>query len=622
MNTESLCMGCMEPRGSAMVCPECGWREGTLPDSTLQLPARTVLHDVYLLGKALGQGGFGVVYLAWDTEHEDKRAVKEYLPTSLAIRARDGRTVRPSTNQNREPFSYGLEKFVQEAGALKRFAGHPNIVGVLDFFEGNGTAYIVMKYVEGLTLKQYLDDKGGKVPFETALKILIPVMDALREVHAAGILHRDISPDNIYLCYSGPVKLLDFGATKQAIGEQSKSVAAIFKPGYTPLEQYLSDGNQGPWTDVYALGATFYRSVTGETAPLAWDRREKDDLKPPSRLGVNIPRQAEAALMQALAVRPEHRFRSVAAFQSVLLQKDQPSDSKSRPREPLHPAAARLSKTFYLGAYAIGWGLFDVLAIASQIQRWTGRGNSPGEMVAGQLAALVFNIIVMLALVLRMWRPIQDGRTRRSPEQAVAIMFVPFYGVFQGLWGFAKEYNAYVSRHSSRVSKLPEGLFLTYAILSCVLWVPVLAIPCMVAHYFMGTVMVSYICDAVNGLRESPPDRQAARMLQLYCLSGEFQGNDVEIPAEGLIIGRNRNRANLVLTSDLVSGAHVRVWLDPAGSGLWIEDLNSTNGTCYLEAQAGKGRGEWIQLRGRKLLTAGERFQLGDEAAEFEVRNA
>jgi serine/threonine protein kinase len=612
----------MEPKGSAVVCPECKWSEDTPPDSPLQLPARTVVHDSYLLGRVLGQGGFGVTYLAWDIEQDEKRAVKEYLPNSIATRARDGRTVRPSGNQNREPFSYGLKKFMQEAEALKCFAGHANIVGVLDFFEGNGTAYIVMNYVEGTTLKQYLDDKKGKVPFETALKILIPVMDALREVHAAGILHRDISPDNIYLCYTGPVKLLDFGATKQAMGEQSKSVAAIFKAGYTPVEQYLSEGKQGAWTDIYALGATLYRTITGQLPPPAWDRSEKDNLKPPSLLGVSIPQPSEAALLQALAVRPEQRFSTVAAFQAALVPKPTCSDSRSRQPKPVQPCAVRLSKALCVGSYAVGWGLFDVLVIASQIQRSTsGSPNSPGWMGL-YLIALP---ILMLPLVHRMWKAIQDGTTGRSPGMATAVMLAPFYGIFQGLWGFAKEYNAYLTRHSQRASKLPEGLFLAYAVLYCgifcVLLLPWLPIACLVAHYFLGSVMVSYICDAVNALSEVPSGKVAARKLQLYCVSGEFQGHELEVPSEGLIIGRNRKRANLVLASDLVSGAHVRVWLDPAGSGLWIEDLNSTNGTCYFAPGTGKGGGgEWIRLSGRKLLAAGERFQIGDEVAEFELR--
>jgi len=639
MTPELLCMGCMAAKGAGPVCAECGWVEGTLPESRLQLPARTVLNSTYLLGKVLGHGGFGVTYLAWHLQEQERRAVKEYLPQDLVERAEDGRTVKPTNNQNREHFGYGLKKFVDEAQSLERLAGHPNIVEVQDFFKGNGTAYIVMSYLEGITLKQYLDDKNGKVPFEVALKILVPVMDALREVHRAGILHRDVKPDNIYLCYSGPVKLLDFGATKQLFGTQSQSLAAIASQGYTPKEQYLGEKTQGTWTDVYALGATIYRSITGQVPPLAVVRAEKDELRPPSRLGVSIPKQSEAALMQALAVRPEQRFKTVTEFHSALV----------RPDEPVPPPQPVLSKALYLVLYAVGWGLFDVLVIASQIQLWatsaigkvsgssSSTGLSPGVPFAG--LALFLNLIILLVLVHKMWGAIQDSNTRRSPGEAVGLMLVPCYGIFQGVWGFAGEYNAYLSRRSLRAAKLPEGLFLAYAILSCILLVggvlapesksiSILTMLVMVAHYFIGTVMVTYIVDAVNAVKGFPAGKSGAKAackVRLYCVSGEFQGDDMGVPAEGLIIGRNPKRANVVLTSDLISGTNTRVWLDPAGSGLWVEDLKSTNGTYCFEPGPRGSQGDWVRLNEhnpRKLLAAGERFRLGDEKSEFEVREA
>jgi len=612
----------MMPRGSGPVCIECGWREGTPPESDIELPPRTILNDVYMVGRKLGRGGFGVTYLAWDTTKDDRRAIKEYLPSSLATRVRGGRTVKPSSNQSREPFVYGLRKFIREAEILKRFAGHPNIAGVRELFQGNGTAYIVMNYFEGITLKEYLDDKKGKIPFETALKILIPVMDALREVHEAGTLHRDISPDNIYLCYSGPVKLLDFGAAKQAIGEQSQSIQAIFKPGYTPQEQYLTGGKQGPWTDVYALGATLYRSITGQMPPLAWDRLEKDEIKQPGQLGIRIPRQSEAALMRALAVRPEQRYRSVTQFQSALLQKDSAVGPVPRPSPQPEPGTVRTSKALFLSLYAAVWGLFDVLAIASQIRHlWAAPLTGDTWLDPLLVTSSILGFIVLLTLVHRMWQSIQDSHTRRSPGEAVGMMFLPVYGVFQAVWGFSKEYNAYLSRRALRVSQLPEGLFLAYAVLSCALWIPVIGIPCIVAHYLLGTVMVSYICDAVNAVAATVTKRDTKR-LQLYCVSGEFEGHSIEVPAEGLIIGRSGKRANLVLRSNAISSAHVRVWLDAAGSGIWVEDLNSTNGTRYFEPSPGDGHSKWKKMDARKLLTKGNKFQLADEIAEFEVREA
>lgn len=627
---DTLCMGCMAPKGSVVTCPDCGWCEGAPQDSSLQLPPRTILANSYVLGKALGQGGFGVTYLAWDIKEEQKRAIKEYLPAMFATRSKDGRTVTPSSGQNRETFSYGLKKFTGEAEVLKHLAGHPNIVGVHDFFQTNGTAYIVMDYLEGITLKQYLEGKGGKIPFATAFKVLTPVMDALREVHAANILHRDISPDNIYLCYSGPVKLLDFGATKQAIGEHSVSVAAIFKAGYTPLEQYLSEAKQGPWTDVYALGATFYRSMTGRIPPNAWERAEHDDLRPPSSLGVTIPQSAESALMQALAVRPESRWHSVSEFQAAVAPKA--SISEPQPPEPVseRPLAefVGLTKAFYLLSFALGFGVFYVIAIATEIRHWAGDGTttSPGRAAVGYVG-LIFSVIVMLVLTYKMWAAVKDESACRSPAQAVGLAFIPVYGIFEAAWGYSKKYNAYLLRHSLRIATLPEHLFLAYAVLSVTPWIlvlgkslsPVVGVPLSVAHYFVGCIVVYQICDAVNALPETLLTKSGLGKLYLYCVSGEFEGNPVEIPAEGIIIGRSL-RANLVLTSGLVSGKHVRVWPDPAGSGLWVEDLRSLNGTSYSQPSDNSRSDEWVVLEGRTLLTKGAKFRLSDDVAEFELR--
>jgi len=240
MTPESLCMGCMQDKGpgGGADCPYCGWHEGDPPESPQQLPPRTVLDGRYLLGRALGQGGFGITYLARDLNLEIKLAVKEYFPREVCTRARDEHTVQPLTQKSREAYADGLKRFLEEARALARFQGHPGIVSVLNFFQENGTAYFIMAYMEGLTFKQYLEQQGGKIDFETALNTLLPVMDALKEVHGVGLLHRDVSPDNIYVNRNRQVKILDFGAARYAMGEQSRSLDMILKTGYSPEEQY------------------------------------------------------------------------------------------------------------------------------------------------------------------------------------------------------------------------------------------------------------------------------------------------------------------------------------------------------------------------------------------------
>jgi len=276
------------------------------------------LHNRYIIQAVLGHGGFGITYAAHDELLNVKVAIKEYLPRQMATRGEGQTKVSVFSGEARHHFDYGLRKFLEEAQAVARFSHHPNIVSARDFFEANGTAYLVMEYVEGVTLKEYLERKGGKISSEEATAIMLPVIDALREVHQVGLLHRDISPDNIYLSTSGQIKVLDFGAARYFAGEQSKSLSIILKAGYAPEEQYRSKGNQGPWTDVYACAATFYRAITGQTPPEALDRLAEDTLVPPSRLGVALPPAVEQGLLQGLAVRAEQRLPDMVALRQAL----------------------------------------------------------------------------------------------------------------------------------------------------------------------------------------------------------------------------------------------------------------------------------------------------------------
>ncbi len=325
-------MGCMGEKGDAEVCALCGWMEGTPPELPVQLAPRTVLGEKYLLGRVLGQGGFGITYLAWDLLLSRKLAIKEYFPREICGRGRDSITLQPLSQRSRPDYEYGLAKFVEEGRNLAQFRDYPGIVSLLDFFDANGTAYIVMAYMEGMTFKQYLEEQGGKITFDQTLTILNPVMDALREVHRIGMLHRDISPDNIYLNTDRQVKILDFGATRYAMRDQSQNLTVMIKPGYAPLEQYSSGGKQGAWTDVYAVGATFYRALSGKAPSEAPDRLAKDDLVIPSRLHISIPVASEAALVKALAVHWQGRFQSMEDFQKAVVPAPVKNGSKATGR--------------------------------------------------------------------------------------------------------------------------------------------------------------------------------------------------------------------------------------------------------------------------------------------------
>ena len=318
MDLNHLCMGCMENKGEEELCPKCGWMDGSLPDSPLHMPSRTLLHEKYLLGRVLGQGGFGITYLAWDIYLDRKLAIKEYFPRELVYRESGKSSVSVYTGTQSDQYKYGLSKFLAEAINLARFEGHPNIVAVRDYFETNTTAYMVMNFLEGVTLSDYLNRVETILTFNETLKIIMPVLDALRTVHEGGLLHRDISPDNIIITTKKRVMLLDFGAARHALGEKGKKFSVIVKAGYAPEEQYRSNGSQGPWTDIYAVAATIYRAITGLMPPDSLDRLSSDTLIPPSQLGVHIDVAGESALLKALAVSSDERFQSVAEFQQSL----------------------------------------------------------------------------------------------------------------------------------------------------------------------------------------------------------------------------------------------------------------------------------------------------------------
>ena len=232
------------------------------------LPAGCELEG-YRLVRVLGVGGFGVTYLAEDVRLGRSVAIKEYLPNEFAVRA--GETVHPKSRSDEEHFEWGLSRFLEEARTLARFR-HPNLVRVMDYFEVNRTAYIVMDYEEGEALDRVLERRGTLS--EAQLKrVLLPMVDGLKEVHAAGYLHRDIKPSNVFVrrADESPV-LLDFGSARQALGRKSKSLTAVASAGYSPPEQYESEGEQGPWTDIYALSALCYRAMTG-MVPIEAPRR-------------------------------------------------------------------------------------------------------------------------------------------------------------------------------------------------------------------------------------------------------------------------------------------------------------------------------------------------------------
>jgi serine/threonine protein kinase len=328
----TICVSCLEDRGAAPACPHCGF-SGSGTHNPTYLPPGTILKEQYLVARVLGHGGFGITYLAWDIHLARKIAIKEYYPAGVGMRA-GAPEVFPCTPSRAAEYQFGVERFLDEARAVARFENHPNIIWVQNFFTANGTAYIILEYLDGMTFEEYLRAVGGKIDWPTALRVLTPVMDALREVHRVNFLHRDVAPDNIYLLRNGLVKLIDFGAARYSLSAHSQNLSVVLKPGYAPPEQYQSRGNQGPWTDVYACAGTLYRAVTGKIPPTAPDRQAGEAIPAP-----DLPPPQAWALAKALALRPEERWGSIEEFQQAL-RSPAPALTDARPTPvPVPPPA-------------------------------------------------------------------------------------------------------------------------------------------------------------------------------------------------------------------------------------------------------------------------------------------
>jgi serine/threonine protein kinase len=273
----------------------------------------------YQIESVLGKpGGFGITYLATDTHLRQSVAIKEYLPTDFAIREGVS-TVYVRSSSYEDSFDWGLKCFIEEARTLAKF-NHPNIVRVSRFFEAHGTAYMVMEYQKGQSLTDYLKQQRILTEDEL-LAIVIPLLDGLTEIHLAGFLHRDIKPNNIYIREDKTPVLLDFGSARYAVGQKSRSVTSIVTPGYAPLEQYDNEiSDQGPWTDIYALGAVMYCAISGEAPPAATRRVMKDPMIPAVQIGKG---KYDNNLLQAidwsLQLSEEDRPRTVEQWRDKML---------------------------------------------------------------------------------------------------------------------------------------------------------------------------------------------------------------------------------------------------------------------------------------------------------------
>ena len=301
-------------------CPFCGYSDGEPPKELYHLYPGTELLGRYVIGEVLGFGGFGITYKAWDKKFETILAIKEYYPSGIVNRNPGESEVILFTGKKKDIFDNGLVRFLDEAKNMAKFSQNNNIVNVFEYFEDNNTGYIVMEFLEGISLNSYLLKQTQKLPIDEIMTITMSVCSALKELHAIGIIHRDISPDNIFMCSNGKIKLIDFGAARFSLNEEKK-MTIILKPGFAPPEQYEKINKQGPWTDIYALGATVYLLLTGTKPDESTNRKIEDKVIPPSKLDPSIPEYISNTVMKAIALDKKNRFSTIDKFEKALLKK-------------------------------------------------------------------------------------------------------------------------------------------------------------------------------------------------------------------------------------------------------------------------------------------------------------
>ncbi len=319
INGKHLCVQCMEPLTEEGICSCCHYDQNSYQPESRFLPAGTVLEDRYVLGKVSGEGNFGITYTGWDTLLESRVAVKEFFPVS--------RVSRKAENGNTDVFVFQegnyeeiLHKYLEEAKRLSKLNQVQGIVSIRDFFYANNTAYIIMEYIEGISIKEFVE-KNGPMSEKVILEMMLPVLNALEQVHDIGLIHRDISPDNIMLTKNNNLVLVDFGSARQVNLSEDKSMTVMIKRGYSSPELYRSRGEQGPWTDVYAICATIYYMLSGKVPDEAIDRILDDET--PSLLQmpeVKASVRFRKAIMKGISLKQQERYLNIRELRKDLCQ--------------------------------------------------------------------------------------------------------------------------------------------------------------------------------------------------------------------------------------------------------------------------------------------------------------
>lgn len=595
MDVNNLCMKCMNESMVNGICRDCGAGTDLVQEPAFALPVHTILNGKYLVGAVIGHGGFGITYIAFDMERNKKVAIKEYMPEGIAIRLPGTTMMSVYSGENTRNYSYGMNKFLEEARTIYNYRNNGNIVNVFELFEENSTAYYVMQYLNGMDLKRYVQTKGGKIEYTEALKILRPVCDALKEMHNNSLIHRDISPDNIFIEKDGRIKLLDFGAARIALRDRSQNFSVILKLKYAPVEQYRENGKQGPWTDIYAVGGTFYQMITGELPPQSTDRDYEDTIIPPSKLCKELPDNINYAILKALAVRAENRFQNIAEFENALMEKGpikQVDLSIRKPESTKYQAVEPVYAGFWL------------------------------RVGAAFLDSIIFSVIT---------RIISTTYTLYDASFVVTILGVMYYSLMES------------SQYQATLGKMACGLVVTdtngnrLTIKRAVgryfgKWVSVLTLGIgfimagttakkQALHDLMaGTYVIKrttserlrkiqYKKPSSNFLNQM--ETRNSEILQrkkpsIKAISGYYENTVFPIDTGSIIMGRDAKSCQIIFPSDTpgVSAMHCKLIYDAPRNSITLMDIGSSYGTYLLN-------GRKLKMNESVGLNPGEGFVIG-----------
>lgn len=450
-NQNQLCFRCFKLKGGYDVCPYCGYVEDIRAKQVYQLAPGTILRDRYIIGTGIGFGGFGITYKAFDTVLSIVVAVKEFYPAGLVNRGDGEVKVGVFSGEKEQEFKRQLKRFLEEAKNMAVFSKEKDIINVYDYFEENQTAYIIMEYVDAPLLKERLK-KEGKFKPEEAVAYMSAILKALSKIHAHGIIHKDISPDNIFLTGKEAVKIFDFGAASFPKAETGRSDAVVVKAGYTPPEQYRAKETEGAFSDVYAAGAVLYEMITGEKPIEAPDRTVCDELKRPGEFGVFVEQWLESVILKALVLNPEKRFQTAEEFSGALLAREKvmlpQEEVKKEKRRKQILAAVSAAVIVLVGGVVLlsqtvfsGRGRLDVSKLSEEeITVWIVAEEERGEELSGVLSESVKKEYPQLSVTVRV---IGEESYGAELQKAAAEKCLP--EVFCTDWLEAADYCAELS---------------------------------------------------------------------------------------------------------------------------------------------------------------------------------